>query len=107
VIILSVTQLLHLAQSSSPPRDAFLSIVLDQSDLTKVSPFVLSSVTPARIFVGRDAERATLLATLATNSVAVLGGRRIGKTSLMKHVTAALESADFEPFFADCQAVKT
>lgn len=105
VVVLSANDLLGFVTGRSNPRDAFLQKVLQQSDLSKISPFVLNSVTPDRIYYGRQKEESTLLGTLTTNSVAVLGSRRIGKTSLLRHLEASLIEADFSPFFLDCQTV--
>jgi hypothetical protein len=107
LIILDVFTLANIAKSTIRPRDALVSMLLEQSDLTKVSPFVVRGATPERVFFGREEEEATLLSTLTTNSVALLGGRRIGKTSLMHHALRGLEEADFRPLFGDCQTVRT
>ncbi len=89
------------------PVDVINNAVLQQSDLTKVSPFILSNATPTRMFFGRATEAATILSTVSTNSVALLGSRRIGKTSLLRQVRQELHDANFLPFFGDCQTVKT
>lgn len=106
VIVISARILRELAQRRQSPVEGLISQILAQSDLTKVSPFILNNATPSRMFYGREAEEATLLSTLGSNSVALLGGRRIGKTSLIRHVRSALESADFNPLFGDCQTVR-
>ncbi|GAB2466739.1 hypothetical protein GCM10011375_32470 [Hymenobacter qilianensis] len=106
VVVLDVDSLYLMATSSSSTRDTLAKIILDQSDLTKVSPFVVNSVTPERMFFGREEEHATMLATLSTNSIALLGGRRIGKTSLMRHVESRLTESGFLAYFGDCQVVK-
>lgn len=105
IIVLGPRLLKDLARAANPIR-VLTDAVLDQSDLTKVSPFILSNATPSRMFYGRDAEAATILGTLGTNSVAILGSRRIGKTSLLRRVRSDLEDANFRPFFGDCQTVK-
>jgi hypothetical protein len=105
VTVVSYDDLLQFAKHAAPPRDNYVAMILERSDLTKVSPFVLRSVTPARMFFGREEEQATILSTLATNSVALLGGRRIGKTSLLQRAKQRLEEANFRPFYGDCQVV--
>jgi hypothetical protein len=107
VVVLDVATCLSMARARTPARDRLREIVLQQTDLTKLSPFVVRGVTPSRVFFGREEEEATLLSTLSTNSVALLGGRRIGKTSLMRHCFDRLVTADFQPFFGDCQVVRT
>jgi hypothetical protein len=107
VVVVDVETCLAMAQSSEAPRDRLRWLMLEQTDLTKLSPFVVRGVTPARVFFGREEEEATLISTLSTNSVALLGGRRIGKTSLMQHSFQRLDSANLRPYFGDCQVVRT
>jgi len=107
VVVVDVNLCLQMAESREVPRDRLRSLMLEQTDLTKLSPFVVRGVTPSRVFFGREVEEATLLSTLATNSVALLGGRRIGKTSLMRHSFGRLKAANIRPFFGDCQVVRT
>lgn len=106
VVVIDMGTALRIAQGSESPLGRFRSIVLAQSDLTKMSPFVVRSVTPDRVFFGREEEEATLIGTVISNSVALLGGRRIGKTSLLKHSVDRLEQAELRPFFLDCQVVR-
>lgn len=105
VVVIDSALLLNMAESVHSPRDVIAQQVLTQSDLVKASPFVVNSVTPERMFFGREAEEATMISKLATNSVALLGGRRIGKTSLMRHAEKRLRDAGFTTYFADCQTV--
>jgi hypothetical protein len=107
VIAVDLATCLSMAKMAELPRERLLALLLEQSDLTKLSPFVVRGVTPARVFYGREVEEATLLSTLTSNSVALLGGRRIGKTSLMRHSFGRLEAADLHPVFGDCQVVRT
>ncbi len=106
IVVLSPSQLAQ-ASKSSAPRAFFVDELLRQADLSKVSPYVLSNATPSQMFFGRDQEAASTLATVATNSVALLGSRRIGKTSLLRRLRDDLNDANFSPFFGDCQTVRT
>lgn len=106
VVMVDVGTALRIAKDSASPLARFRSIVLAQSDLTKMSPFVVRSVTPDRVFFGREEEEATLIGTVMSNSVALLGGRRIGKTSLLQHSVERLKQAELRPFFLDCQVVR-
>jgi len=89
------------------PIERLMDVLLTQSDLTKVSPFILNNATTDRMFYGRERETATVLQTIQTNSVALLGSRRIGKTSLIRRLQEELGKARFQPFFGDCQTVRT
>lgn len=106
VIVLDATRLLDLARSTQPGPKLLAIELLKQSDLVKSSPFVLNSVTPQGMFYGRETEEATMLSTLKTNSIALVGGRRIGKTSLMRHTEDRLKEAGFITYFGDCQTVR-
>ena len=106
IVVLGPNLVQQIARAGDPVG-VLNKTVLDQSDLTKVSPFVLSNATPARMFFGRAAEAATILGTVSTNSIALLGSRRIGKTSLLRQVREELSAANFLPFFGDCQTVRT
>lgn len=106
VIVLDAALLLKMAQSKESSLAVLARQALEQSDLVKASPFVVSSVTPTRIFYGREKEEADMVSTLASNSIALLGGRKIGKTSLMRHAAARLREGGFETYFGDCQTVR-
>lgn len=107
VIVVDSANLLEMTQARTP-RSVFGALVLAQADLSKASPFVLRGSTPHRIFFGRDEEEAVMLDALPDSSVALLGGRRIGKTSLLRHLEETLlASESFQPWFADCQTVRT
>lgn len=106
VILVTPPDLLNWAKQKRNPRDVFSSVVLEQSDLTKISPFVLQGRTPERMYFGRAAEEATVVNTLTSNSVAIIGSRRTGKTSLMYRIAEQLNAANRLALFADCQTVR-
>lgn len=105
VVVVDIADLRRFAQQREPPRDNFVAMLLEQADLTKASPFVYTSVTPDRMFFGRETEMANLMAMVPTNSGAVIGGRRIGKTSLLRRLFAGLQQEGFAVYYGDCQAV--
>jgi hypothetical protein len=107
IVVVDMGTCISMALSREPARDQIRALMLEQTDLTKLSPFVVRGVTPSRVFFGREEEEAALLSTLPTNSVALLGARRIGKTSLMRHSFGRLRAANLRPFFGDCQVVRT
>ncbi|SFR77102.1 Predicted ATPase, AAA+ ATPase superfamily [Mitsuaria sp. PDC51] len=106
VVVLSPDHLESMAERRRPILP-LMDFVLTQSDLTKVSPYILNNATPARMFYGREREAATVLQTIATNSVAILGSRRIGKTSLIRRLQLELSNMRFQTYFGDCQTVRT
>lgn len=104
VVVVDIETLRRIATSKSP-RDALVAVVLAQADLTKANPFTVMGATSRRMFYGRAAEEALLEHTLSSNSAALIGGRRIGKTSLLQHAQERLLDAGWNVWYADCQAV--
>jgi photosystem II stability/assembly factor-like uncharacterized protein len=85
-----------------------VEIILDQVDLTVVSPYVTSGPVPANMFFGREYELKTIVRTIRDRNFAIVGGRKIGKTSILARVHHLLqETAEFKPFYLDCQAVRS
>jgi hypothetical protein len=104
VVVVGPESLVRIAASRAP-RDEFVKLVLAQADLTKANPFNPTGATSGRMFFGREEEEARLQATLDSNSVALLGGRQIGKTSLLQRAVQSLLEAGWSAHYADCQAV--
>jgi len=106
VIVIDAEAIKQIPRLKKPSRDQVKELILKQSDLIKTSPYILNSVAPENMFFGRDTEEAFMISALATNSVALLGGRRIGKTSLLRHMNRSLDSAGYHVFYGDCQTVR-
>jgi hypothetical protein len=104
VVVLDPSDLHDLA-GAKDPRRGLAAHVLRQADLTKTSPFVFNGVTPRRVYTGRQVEQAAVVGAVQTNSVAVLGSRRIGKTSLMRRVEEILRGQGRSVYYADCEAI--
>ena len=85
------------------PRNDFTRFIKKQVSVT--SPFVTDGDVPDNFFFGRDDE----IKTLATNighDYAVIGNRKIGKTSLLKKVERILESNTLvKPIPINCNPV--
>lgn len=80
---------------SDSPRDEFFNRVLRQIDLATLSPFHCYGPVPDQ-FYGRASERQTLFESLQHRNkshYAVIGPRKIGKTSLLLRVKRDLETA--------------
>ncbi|MBM3128965.1 MAG: hypothetical protein FJ009_10150 [Chloroflexi bacterium] len=83
-----------------------VEIILSQVDLTVVSPYVMSGPVPANMFFGRESELKTIVRTVRDTNFAIVGGRKIGKTSILARVLQLLQDApEYHPFYLDCQAV--
>lgn len=86
---------------------ALVGRILEQVDLTVVSPFVTEGPVSASMFFGREGDIKEILSRLERGSVALLGPRRIGKTSIVQRVLASQRAAGHPLIYMDCQAVTT
>jgi serine/threonine protein kinase len=76
-------------------------------DLTVVSPFVTAGPVPENMFFGRESEIRTIVQTIHNNSRAIVGGRRIGKTSTLHKVERLLSRSGngYQVLYMNCQDV--
>jgi hypothetical protein len=90
------------------PQAALRHLVLSQIDLTTVSPFIVTGSTPDNMFFGREKELREIAEHTATTSYVLSGGRRIGKTSILKRLERVrLPAADFHALYHDCSFTPT
>ena len=57
--------------------------VISQIDLSRVSPFTITGPTTDRMFYGREQELRLILENIEAKSFTIIGGRRIGKSSMI------------------------
>ena len=88
-------------------REILMRSILEQMDLTVISPYVIAGPVPEEMFFGRDNEIKTVVRTLERNSIAVVGGRRVGKTSILQKVYRDFSQpqGDWYPIHADFQPI--
>lgn len=104
-IVLDYQDLRSLFLSKDAERQ-LISIILTQVDLTVVSPYVLSGPVPENMFFGRDYELKAILRTIRERSFAIVGGRKIGKTSVLNKVHRLIEqTSGLFSIHLDCQYV--
>lgn len=105
-IVLGGRALRHIIMAKHPER-RLIDIILSQVDLTVVSPYVTSGPVPENMFFGRDNELKTITRKIKDASFALVGGRKIGKTSTLSKVYRMLaETMDHFPLYLDCQPVR-
>lgn len=91
-------------------RDAgrrLVEVMLQQVDLSVISPYVTSGPVPDNMFFGRDYELKTIVRKIDQTSFCVVGGRKIGKTSMLAQVRRLLreDGIHHDVRYLDCQAV--
>jgi hypothetical protein len=103
ILVLEEADVKHLIGARLPTR-ALSDMVLDQVNLTTVSPFYTRGPVPEHMFFGREREINEVRSKLRTHSVALIGGRRIGKTSTLQRIQRILEPAEseYKPYYLDC-----
>ncbi len=85
------------------PQQTLRRLVLSKADLVSASPFVVTGPTPVNMFFGREPELRMITERIATASFAVIGGRRIGKTSILHRLRfVRLPAAGFQCLYQDC-----
>jgi hypothetical protein len=92
-IVLSHEDILTML-SACDPAAHLVACILEQVDLTVVSPFVTSGPVPERMFFGRDHEIRTITQALPGADFALIGNRRVGKTSLLVRVERILRRSE-------------
>ncbi len=85
------------------PLESLRRIILARINLLKVSPFNITGPTSDATFFGREQELARVIERSLTDSFAVIGGRRIGKSSLLRRLhNTRLSAAGFQSLLHDC-----
>ncbi|NLG48998.1 MAG: hypothetical protein GX552_02660, partial [Chloroflexi bacterium] len=88
------------------PEWQLVDMILHQVDLTVVSPYVTSGPVPENMFFGRDYELKAIMRAVHDRNFAIVGGRKIGKTSVLTKVYRLMEQTrGFAPCYLDCQYV--
>lgn len=93
---------------SHTPEQALRRAVLAQVNIQNYAAFIVNGSTPDHMFFGREAELRTVCENVRVTSYAVIGGRRIGKTSLLSRLhRVRLPAVGFRTLYLDCSTVST
>jgi hypothetical protein len=107
--LIPVREIDYLRITLSPdPHKALRTLVLSQVDLASVSPFTVTGPVPDNVFFGREDRLRELNEHLTSASYVVIGGRRIGKSSLLARLhRVRLPAAGFRTLYHDCSPTPT
>ncbi|MFP4440780.1 MAG: TIR domain-containing protein [Chloroflexaceae bacterium] len=106
-VVLSHGDLKTIVRDPSP-NAAFRRALLAQVNILNYAPFVVTGATPDHIFFGREAELRTVCEHAQVASFAVIGGRRVGKTSLLGRLhRVRLSAVGFRTLYHDCATTPT
>ncbi|HAW50594.1 TPA: hypothetical protein DCX16_06570 [bacterium] len=87
-------------------NNEFTRAILRQYGISVISPYETQSPVSERMFYGRKRETMLLVSKQDTN-FAIIGGRKIGKTSLMKRALDVLKKEGISiPIYLDCSIIE-
>ena len=93
---------------ASQPAIELQRAIVSQVNLVNISPYITFGPTNARMFFGREQELSRISEGVDHASFAVIGGRRIGKTSILQQLhQVRLPSAGFRTVYHDCSTTPT
>lgn len=84
---------------------AFMEAVQAQVDLAIFSPYQVKGPTNTDMCYGRNDEIAQLVETISNSSFAILGARRIGKTSVLRKIQQILGERGRLLLYLDCYSI--
>jgi AAA domain len=103
-VVLDRESLASIVAHNSSRR--LVEIILEQGmELSNLSPYVVRGPVPEKMFFGREKEIRTVSQGLLTGDYAIVGGRRIGKSSVLQRVNRLLSNDPrYQPYYIDCEA---
>jgi hypothetical protein len=105
-VVLSPDDLFRVFIAHNPARQ-IAQCIARQVSPSAISPFVVGDPVAGTMFFGRDREIRDITSGLATRSFAVIGNRRIGKSSLLRQVKLLLDQSQvYAPTLVNLQAVR-
>ena len=105
-IVLSQDDVLNILIARNPTHQ-LAQYIVGQVDLSVVSPFVTSGPVPETMFFGREAEIRLLVEHANKADFAVVGNRKIGKTSLLQRTHHRMEAnGHVHPVSINCQTIR-
>lgn len=107
IVIASRMQLQQIFVDAEPDRALRQAIISDVS-LLSISPFIITGLTPDNMFFGRESELRLIVERCDSVSYAIVGGRRVGKSSLLSRLhRIRLPNAGFRTIYHDCSITPT
>jgi hypothetical protein len=103
-VVLDRKRLASIVADNSANR--LLEFCIEQvNDLTVFSPYVVRGPVPVRMFFGREREIKTISQGIPRGDYAVVGGRRIGKSSILLRLKGLLgDDQRYHTIYVDCEA---
>jgi hypothetical protein len=107
VVVLGRRDVRRVLAARDPAR-VLRKAVFAQVNLSAVSPFVTNGPVSSHVFFGREDVLHDVVSQAGNASFAVVGGRRIGKSSLLARLHHdRLPAAGFQTLYHDCSTTPT
>lgn len=107
VVVFNQDDLLNIVCAKEPSQ-MLRHLVLSQVSLTAVDPYIITGATPIHFFFGREPQLREIAEHITTTSYAIIGGRRIGKTSTISCLhLSRLPARGFRTIYQDCSNIST
>ena len=102
-VVLNGRQLASIVEEGTTRR--LVEIVLEQGiGLTSLSPYIVNGPVPEKMFFGREQEVKIISQNLDNRDYAILGGRRIGKSSILLRLNGLLNTDPrFRAIYVNCE----
>ena len=102
-VVLDRQHLASIIAQNSPKR--LIEIILEQGiELSSLSPYVVIGPVPENMFFGREKEIKAISQTIRRGNYAVVGGRRIGKSSMLQKLTRLFNrNPRYRAIYLDCE----
>jgi hypothetical protein len=107
IVVLDRQRLVMIA-SARKPRNILRHLILSHISLTSVSPFITTGPASGRSFFGREQELRKITDLITKVSLGLIGGRRVGKTSILTRLHLnEMSTAGFYTLYHDCSTTPT
>ena len=104
-VILNESRFKKIVTRINPPNQ-FRQEIVRQIDLVSLSPYITKGPVTRAMFFGREQEVKIVAQRIKDTSITIVGGRKIGKTSILRYMHQVLgEELDRHAVYLDCQAV--
>ncbi|RYZ89303.1 MAG: AAA family ATPase, partial [Proteobacteria bacterium] len=105
LVVLGQSELVNLMlHHSAAARDQLRTYILKSVDLAYVSPFVSEGPTPNNMFFGRELEIRRIIEQIRIQSFALIGGRKVGKTSILQRLHRTFVEQSVPALYFNCEA---
>ena len=107
IVVLNRQNLYKIIESEHERR-IFVNIIREQHGVSTISPFSSTRIPIGSMFYGRKEETQKVIRSNFDINFAVMGSRRIGKTSFILNLKRYLDNEDiYHTLFLDCYRINT